>query len=76
MWNYRIVKHEYHDGVILYRIYKVFYNEKGKVEKWTRAVVCSYGESLEELKNDFELYRYAFSKAILDYETGEKVQNE
>jgi len=76
-WNYRIMRRKHPDDkTVDYGVYEVFYDEKGKIEGWTEEMICPTGETLKELIDDFKLYKQAFSRPILDYETGLEVSDE
>jgi len=70
-WNHRVI-HKIQTGpqgssVDYYEIHEVYYNEDGKPTSVTLEAVVPYGESPDELKDDFERMQEAFSKPILDY---------
>ena len=64
-WNYRIVKKD-----DCYGIHEVYYKDDGTME--TRMVSVDpmdpHGETIDELKKDFELMKGAFGKPELNYE--------
>ncbi len=70
-WNYRITKI---DG--FYSIREVYYDEEGKIESWTEDSVGIGGEFLEELKSDFEYYKKAFEKEVIDLDLLEQCKPE
>lgn len=75
-WNYRVMKrkHKLPSGGTEdeFGIYEVYYNNKGKVDGWTEDSVAPHGETLEELKKAFDLYKGALDKPALDYKTGKE----
>ena len=66
-WNYRIVKTK---GSLYdeYEIREVFYDEIGNPTFCIDEPSCPYGETIEELKEDYELMKKAFDKPVLNYE--------
>lgn len=74
-WNYRIMRRNYDDiGEILYKIHEVYYDKKGNVIMWTEDSTSPSGDTPEELKEDFEYFKKALSKPILDCETGKEIK--
>ena len=65
-WEYRVLKRTFPNEEV-YNIYEVYYNKKGKIRNISSMPMYIQGESLEELKYDYELYGRAFRKPILDY---------
>lgn len=59
-FNQRIVK--YKSGG--YGLVEVYYDPEGNPSMWTQAFCV--GETLEELTAEYELYRRAFDKPILE----------
>ena len=51
----------------LYAIHEVFY-ENDKPKSVTQEPCWIQGETILELKSDFELYKKAFDKPVLNYE--------
>ena len=66
-WNYRIIKRTYPNSVEIYAIHEVYYTS-GDARATTVQPCWPQGETLEELKEDFEWYRKALEKPVLDYE--------
>lgn len=62
-WDYRIIK----DGN-LYTIHEVYYDENGKPDLVTVEPSFPAGDSLDELRKDFEHYQDAWNKPILPIE--------
>lgn len=52
----------------IYAIHEVFYDKKLMPDSWTKDSVGIQGETLKELQEDFERFRKAFEKPILDEE--------
>lgn len=72
MWDYRIMR-RVENGEPVFGIHEVFYDDDGRVERWTESPVAPDGEgaaSLDELRRDFEAQRRAFDLPPLDFETG------
>lgn len=68
-WNYRIIRRTWDEhGVETYAIHSVHYNEKDDPTLVSTKPYSVIGQTLEELKDDFEMQRVAFGKPILDYE--------
>ncbi len=59
-WNYRIVK-----GAAGYSVREVYYTPEQKIVAWSQEPCDPYGETLEELKGDYELMRHAFDQPTL-----------
>jgi len=59
-WNYRLFNHK--DGY--FAIVECYYDEQNKPRFYTESV-RPYGETLEELKKDFEWMQKALSKPVL-----------
>ena len=74
-WDYRIIWRECLNSKA-YEIYEVYYDREGKVSSWTYEGASATGNTLEELKESFELYKQAFSRPVLDYDTGMEVSND
>ena len=72
-WNHRVMRHATtsHDGSKgeFYQIHEVYY--EGEKVGYTTDSVAPFGETLEELKQDFERQQKAFDKPVLDYEEGD-----
>lgn len=60
-WNYRVCISE--SGS--YEIHEVYYDSLDRPEYRTEKRVSPYGESLTELKSEFEMMRAAFDKPTL-----------
>jgi hypothetical protein len=61
-WNYRVI---FDPGSTSYSIHEVYY-ENDKPCSWSENGICPFGESLEELSEDFEMMKKAFSEPILE----------
>jgi hypothetical protein len=59
-FDYRIIKSK---G--LYTIKEVYYSSKGKPMWWSVEPDSPQGETLKELKEDFECYKEALNKPVL-----------
>lgn len=63
-WNHRVMKHE-EDGVTLYTIREVFYEDDGGIS-WTAEPIHPQGETLGELQSEVEMMLTAFTRSVLD----------
>lgn len=59
-WNYRVI----YNGCS-YQIYEVYYDNNDKPTSWLESPGSPYGESLDELKEDFLLMAKAFERPAL-----------
>lgn len=74
-WNYRVIRRQYPDGLVIFAIHEVFYNEAGDNKRSVTAGPCwVQGETLAGLKKDMSYYKLAFGKPVLDYDTLEEVE--
>lgn len=64
--EFRVVKRHF-DQLPYYIIMEIWYDEKGKIEGWIEDP-HPFGESIRELKADYEKFKKAFSKDILEYD--------
>lgn len=66
-WNYRVIR-EYDEeyNTYLYDIHGVHYNDEGVIHLWTDHPASPFGNDLEELKHDLELYTKAIDKPVLE----------
>lgn len=73
MWNYRIAvkKHGTDED---YGIYEAYYAEDGHVGLISEDAMSPFGETPEELKDDFEAMKQAFDMPILDWETLKEIK--
>ena len=69
-WNHRVTKRTIRDNtgdvVDVYEIREVHYSWRGGKLGWTRDAVGPYGESLGELRADYERMGQAFSLPVID----------
>ena len=65
-WNHRIIKAKYDNGEIYYGIYEVYYGKDDSLEGYTEKPEDVTGESLEDLKEYYEMMADAFKQPILD----------
>ena len=61
-WNYRVVRDT--DGA--FSIREAYYDNEGRVEAITEEGIGPYGDTVEELRADYERMREAFEKPVLD----------
>ncbi len=69
-WNYRVMKEKSPipgDDTEMFGVYEVFYDDAGKLNGYSTNPKHPYGESLEELKADYELMVEAFNKPVLEW---------
>ena len=81
-WNYRIgkktVEYEFDgrkESEDIYGIYEAYYNDDGEIYATTVEGMEPHGETLEELKSDFEMMQEAFNKEVLDLDTIKYAKN-
>lgn len=78
VWNYRVImKTSYMlsgEKQVEYGIYEAYYDDhdKDKVTSWSANPVAIYGETLEELKQVYEIYGLALSKPVLIWDDLER----
>ena len=77
-WNYRITKeirhHKYlHEPETLFGIREVYYDENGDVSGMSE-MPDIIAESVDELKNILEKMTECCDKPVIDYNTGEEIQ--
>jgi len=63
-WNHRIVAEE-KGGETTYRIHEVFYDDNGCPTSWTAGPVIPVGDSIHEVRSEYDLMRLAFFRAAL-----------
>ena len=82
-WNYRICRKklvsdvcDLDTGEVLetyeedqFGICEVYYNDKGDITFTSENFIEPYGETLEDLKTNFNLMKEAFDKEVLDLDT-------
>jgi len=68
-WKYQIMRRKVGKEYV-YGIYEVFSSPKG----WTEECVGPQGETLEELRRDYEAMGEAFRLPVLDHKTGRRVK--
>lgn len=79
-WNYRVMRHDSEDPLSFvdksfFLIHEVYYNEEGIVVSWSDSdknnySFRTYGETVNELKDEFENMKKAFLLPVLDFKTG------
>jgi len=77
-WNYRIISHPPYgvvgnEGERTYQIHEVYIDD-GKIIGFTEKGMQPFGESMDELRQDFEYMQAAFTKPVLRFEDLESVQ--
>lgn len=73
-WTYRVMRVQYDNGEYSFAIHE-FYHEDGKIG-WSERAINPYGQTLDELKKDYEMMAKAFEKPVLDFETGVEIKSE
>ena len=77
-WNYRIISHPHpgfdeNERMRTYQIHEVYIDD-GKIIGFTEKGIEPFGESMDELRQDFEHMKAAFTKPVLQVEDLESVQ--
>ena len=78
-WNYRIISHPPYgvagnEGERTYQIHEV-YIDNGEIIGFTEKGMQPFGESMDELRQDFEYMQAAFTKPVLRVEDLEKASH-
>jgi len=78
-WNYRIISHPPYgvvgnEGERTYQIHEVYIDD-GKIIGFTEKGMQPFGESMDELRQDFEYMQAAFTKPVLRVEDLEKASH-
>ena len=78
-WNYRIISHpvwhfEMDEGARVYRIHEVYIDD-GEIVGFTEKGMEPFGETINELREDFECMQAAFTKPVLRVEDLEKASH-
>lgn len=71
-WNYRVLQHS-NDREQWYEIHEVYYDAAGEPELCTERAAIPGGETVEELREDLQLYTRALEQPVLEYATFERV---
>ena len=71
-WNYRIISHPPYGlpgakGNRTYQIHEV-YSDESKIVGFSEKGIDPFGESIDELRQDFEHMKLAFEKPVLQFE--------
>ncbi len=75
-WDYRVMRKKNKDGTFIYGIHEVYWDKRhSKVRSWTKDPMDPHGETLQELKDDFEFMGLALGDPILDYKTGKPIED-
>ena len=64
MWNYRVLAHE-EEGEIFLAIHEVYYNEKGKPERYSQECAIVIGSDIKDLKWQLNKMLLYLDKPIL-----------
>jgi hypothetical protein len=70
-WNYRIMKRKNDQGQFDFGVYEVFYDDNGKIARWTENSVTPTCESENDLKSEIKIMMDAFDKETLTYDESE-----
>lgn len=65
-WNYRVVQMDYDSGESVFTIAEVYYNESSEPMLHSAKPDFPFGYTLEELRQDIELFQRALDKPILN----------
>lgn len=66
-WNYRLFKLKSGD-FHYYSVREVYYRKDESIQSWAQLPVYAYGESLDEIKKDFDRMRQAGELPVLIYD--------
>lgn len=71
-WNHRVMRRTYtppgyDEPIHLYSIHEVYYSPDGSVATYTKDGVRPQGESLDELREELEMFINALGQPILPY---------
>ena len=64
-WNHRVVQQSIGSDQWMFQIHEVYYDDNGKPIMSTTDPVGPFGETLEELVRDLNLFMSALSKSVL-----------
>ncbi len=64
-WNYRIIKRKWKKGVT-FGIHEVYYDKDGQPTAWSTNPRDPHGETLDELRRDFDMMEKAFDHFPID----------
>ena len=67
-WNYRVLKHVTEGEEEYYRIHEVYYEDDGEISSCSKKPRTPYGDTVEELQEEFKLMKAAFDKPAISYE--------
>jgi len=74
-WNYRVIMEEASDDKLFgedsYTIREVFYDDDGEIEFWSDEGCAPYGNTFQEVADDFDLMAAAFELPVLKIEKDE-----
>jgi hypothetical protein len=74
-WNYRVIMEEASDNKLFgedsYTIREVFYDDDGEIEFWSDEGCSPYGNTFQEVADDFDLMAAAFELPVLKIEKDE-----
>jgi len=77
-WQYRVMRsrwqlgHKWAHHYAIYEVYSEMIDTKGK--NWTTDAMEPSGDTLAELKSDYEYMAEAFKLPVLDHKTGKPIK--
>jgi hypothetical protein len=66
-WNYRVLKHVAGEEE-WYQIHDVYYRRNGSIRACSEEAHTPFGETVEELQEEFKLMKIAFDMPTIPYE--------
>jgi hypothetical protein len=72
-WQYRVMRKRWQLGRkwgYSYGIYEIYSHVVGRDRGWTKDAMEPSGDTLAELRSDYEYMAEAFKHPVLDYKTG------
>lgn len=79
-WNYRIIHKVTYSRAFgpmhEYSVHEVYYHHDGSIRSWTEKPVSPFGETMEELRDDFEKHQRALFEPVLELDEIERSQKD
>lgn len=72
-WNHRVVRQDTPEGPV-FTVHEVFYAAEDRITNWTERPVAPLGDSLDELRQEIEMFREACAKPVLVERDGHLVE--
>lgn len=66
-WNYRVMRYTDGHGDETYGIYAVYYDQQGDITGYSATPSFPIGDTLEELREDFNNMLLAYGKPVIDH---------